>query len=506
MHSISFVADVVSVVNSDYLAAYYITMIRSLLFGGIMCCLCAFACAQNCNDNRYRARIFEPDTLVDVLYGNAQELPVIYVSEEVTYAADLKMDIFLPSDDALSTRPCVIMAYGGGYIFGSKEDEDIQSTCDSLARKGYVAVSINYRMGLNVLDENTTVRAIYRAAQDFSAAVRFMKANASAYQIDPEYIFAGGVSAGGFSALHMAYMEESERPSATYGGGFFDTWPDLGCLDCSGNDLQESHEVRGIINLWGAIMETEMMDLDELVPQIAFHGTEDALVPYNTGPPFGATLLAPDVSGSNAMHNHIVGLGGDSELNTFPEVGHNIWGVNVLNELTPGPTEYWQPITDSIGSWLWRQIKPDEPIVSSGFEAFEGIPTSIEVSNSPQDGYVCWDIQDGTILSASADSSEVEVLWSSLGNKLVRCKNINHLEAGSAIIEYLFEVSTPTNLAHNLVELAPSHYKVTDLRGCVVKKVNGMQTENLGLPAGLYILEWYLPNGLILKREKRFLY
>jgi hypothetical protein len=478
---------------------------RLLFFTVLLAGVFSQVSAQNCNDNRYRARIFEPDTLVDIVYGNAQELPVVYVSEEVTFASDLTMDVYVPSDDALLTRPCVMLAYGGAYIFGSKEDEDIRSTCDSLARKGYVAVSINYRMGLSVLDENSSIRAIYRAAQDFSAAVRYMKAHAGEYQIDPEYIFAGGVSAGGFSALHMAYMEENERPPATFGGGFFDTWPDLGCMDCSGNTLQESHDVRGIINLWGAILDTDMMDIDELVPQISFHGNEDALVPYSTGAPFGATLLAPDVSGSNAMHNHITTLDGNSELNTFVGVGHNIWGVNVLNELTPGPTEYWQPITDSIGSWLWRQIKPEEPFITGDFTAFDGIPTTIMVDNVPENGYVCWNIEAGNILSASADSSSIEVLWTGLGERLVSCRNINHLEAASEIASYVFTVSTATDLVEFNPDLAPSYCVVKDLRGRVVKKVIGTNVRDLGVQAGLYILEWHLPNGLILEREKRYL-
>jgi hypothetical protein len=499
------VNDLVSVANSVYLALQIMNLFRSLFLSLFLCWGLADLVAQNCNNNRYRARIFEPDMLANIVYGNAQELPLIYISEEITFASDLTMDVFLPVADELETRPCVILAYGGAYIFGSKEDEDIQSTCDSLARKGYVAVSINYRMGLNLLDENASVRAIYRAAQDFSAAVRYMKANADEYHIDPEYIFAGGVSAGGFSALHMAYMEENERPSATFGGGLFNTWPDLGCLDCSGNTLQETHEVRGIINLWGAIMDTEMMDESELVPQISFHGTEDVLVPYSTGAPFGATLLAPDVSGSNAMHNHITGLGGDSELNSFPGVGHNIWGVNVLNVLTPGPTEYWQPITDSIGSWLWRQIKPEAALISSQLEALDGIPVSITVSNAPENGYVCWDIEDGTILSASSDSSVVEVLWTGIGIKVARCRNINHLEAASEINEYEFQVSTPTDIDQFQSELAPSYYYVTDIRGRKVKQVNGSETDNLDLQPGVYILEWHLPNGLILKREKRFM-
>ena len=145
-------------------------------------------------------------------------------------------------------------------------------------------------------------------------------------------------------------------------------------------------------------------------------------------------------------------------------------------------------------------------MIGSELIAFDGIPVTITVSNAPENGYVCWDIDDGTILSATADSSEVEVLWTGLGSKQVQCKNVNHLDAASEISEYTYEVTTPTDLAENLVELAPSYYYVKDLRGRTVKKVNGRHIDNLDLQPGLYILEWHLPNGLILKREKRFLH
>ena len=96
---------------------------------------------------------------------------------------------------------------------------------------GYVVASITYRLGIPInfeLEESLT-EAVWRATHDAKAAVRYFRADAAGnntYRIDPEEIYMGGSSAGGFIALHHAYLdEESEIPAlinqteAGMGGG-----------------------------------------------------------------------------------------------------------------------------------------------------------------------------------------------------------------------------------------------------------------------------------------------
>ena len=387
--------------------------------------------AQNCGSERYLSNIFQSSVIQDVVYGNAPALTAVYVAENVTVNQDMTMDIYLPVGDGLQQRPAVMLAYGGGYLVGSKEDEDVAATCDSLAKKGYVTASINYRMNLNALDPSSAVRAIYRAAQDYHAAIRFMKEYAVNYRIDTNYIFIGGVSAGGFSAMHAAFLDDNERPQATFQGGLLGGVPDLGCIACAVNNYNHSADVRGIINLWGALLDTAFIQQDELVPMTLFHGTNDLIVPYDVGVPFTALFLMPDVYGSEQIATHVNNLGGNAELNTYPGVGHNVWGVNVNNQLTPGPTEYWTPITDSIISFLYENIRPEQPQFSFSTPACSADTTFFQVLNMPQNGRACWSIEQGVIVSASADSSEIGVLWQTPGSHTVSVVVFNHLDAAS---------------------------------------------------------------------------
>ncbi len=389
------------------------------------------SCAQNCSSERYLQDIFPSSVSQDVVYGNSPALTAIYVAENVTVDQDMTMDVFFPVGDGLPKRPAVILAYGGGYLFGTKEDEDVWTTCDSLAKKGYVTASINYRMNLNAASQSSSVRAIYRASQDYSAALRFLKENAETYGIDTNYIFAGGVSAGGFSAMHMAFMDESERPPATFQSGLGGMNPDLGCLSCSGNDHQHSNQVRGIINLWGAMLDTAFIQQDEVVPTVLFHGTADLIVPYQSGLPFTALLTMPSIHGSASIAQRMSNLGGSPELNLFDGVGHNIWGVNVNNVLVGGPTEHWNPITDSIISFLYEHIRPELPVLVLPESFCESDTVLLEVSNVPIGGRACWEVEGATVISASQDSSQLTLIWGQPGSYQLHVTVFNHLQAAS---------------------------------------------------------------------------
>lgn len=390
----------------------------------------ALAFGQNCSSERYLSNIFQSSVSQDVVYGNSPALTAVYVAENVTVNQQMTMDVFFPVGDNLPKRPLVMLAYGGGYLFGTKEDEDVWATCDSLAKKGYVTASINYRMNMNIADPSSAVRAIYRAAQDYHAAIRYMKEYSDTYGIDTNYVFMGGVSAGGFSAMHAVFLDENERPAATYQSGILGANPDLGCLSCSGNNFNHTSNVRGIINLWGALMDTSYIQQDELVPMTLFHGTSDAIVPYDYGFPFTALFLMPEVYGSANIAARVNHLGGNAELNTFQGVGHNIWGVNVNNQLVGGPTEHWTPITDSIISFLYENIRP-EPIALAPFSVCQDNVSVITASNAPDNGRVCWSVQGGSIVGANTDSSQISVLWSYPGQYEVTAVAINHLDAYS---------------------------------------------------------------------------
>ncbi len=387
--------------------------------------------AQNCTSERYLSNVFQSSVSQDVVFGNSPALTAVYVAENVTVNQDMTMDIFFPVGDALPKRPAVMLAYGGGYFFGTKEDEDVWATCDSLAKKGYVTASINYRMNMNVASSASAVRAIYRAAQDYSSAIRYLKEYADTYRIDTNYIFVGGVSAGGFSAMHAVFLDENERPGATFQSGIAGMNPNLGCLSCAGNNYTHSNNVRGLINLWGALMDTAYIQQDELIPMTLFHGTDDLIVPNEYGFPFTALFLMPEVFGSSHIATHVNSLGGNVELNLFEGVGHNIWGLNVNNVMVDGPTEHWTPITDSIISFLYENIRPDAPMVLVPTSVCQFDTVTLQVQSPPNGGRACWEVEDAIIVSATTDSSQLTVVWENIGSYEVSITVFNHLDAAS---------------------------------------------------------------------------
>lgn len=141
-------------------------------------------------------------------------LPTSSVSYlDVAYATTStaqKMDIYLPEGDG--PFPLVVFIHGGAFMMGNKEME--ASNAAVLVAQGYAAVSINYRL---------SGEAKFPAQiQDCKAAIRFLRANATKYKINPDKIASWGASAGGNLAALLGTsgdvpeLEGSELGNSTF--------------------------------------------------------------------------------------------------------------------------------------------------------------------------------------------------------------------------------------------------------------------------------------------------
>lgn len=125
-----------------------------------------------------------------------------------------KLDIYLPSEGQ-GPFPVIFAVHGGGFLTGDKSSPQVQPEMIGLTR-GYAVVSVNYRL---------STEAVFPAAVlDLKAALRFLRANAVKFNLDPDKIAAWGDSAGGnlvsmlgatagVSALEDLTMGNAGQPS-----------------------------------------------------------------------------------------------------------------------------------------------------------------------------------------------------------------------------------------------------------------------------------------------------
>ena len=323
-------------------------------------------------NTRYLDIVFDQvNKTEDVVYGNAPDLPFWFLFEWNTIDIDLDMDIYEPIGDTLTARPVIIFIHTGAFFSGHNELDDVVDLSIASAKRGYVAVSINYRLGLNILSEYSGERAVYRGMQDASAAIRYLKEFHEEYNIDPENIFVWGTSAGSFIGLHLAYSQDDERPESTYGSG---SDPDLGCIDCEGNNYIHNSKPKALVSCWGAIGNLGWIDAGDNIPTVMFHGTLDPIVPFNSGYPFTIDIALPIVYGSNLIHDRLNELNIENILYAANGELHEYWGA-VNGNWIGGPNENFEQIKTNAYNFLYDQLS----LVQVGDLNYDGILNILDI-------------------------------------------------------------------------------------------------------------------------------
>ena len=397
---------------------------KKSMFGNYVFFLILILNSLSADPIRYLDEVFENVTITeDVVYGNAPDLPFIFLFEWNTYDLDLDMDIYEPEGDTETQRPVIIFIHTGAFFSGHNELDDVVALSIAAAKRGYVAVSINYRLGLNILSTYSGERAVHRGVQDASAAVRYLKEFSGEYNIDANNIFVWGTSAGSFIGLHLAYSEDDERPESTYGG-----WgdPDLGCIDCEGNSYDHESRPKALVSCWGAIGDLDWIDPENDVPSILFHGTADPIVPYNSGFPFTFNILLPIVYGSNLIQGRLSELGIENEFHGEEGQLHEYWGTFNGNWFD-GPNEYFEQIQSDAFLFLYNQLYSvevpiDHEVIPKSFTLHQNYPNPFNPITTlrydlPQETDVTLTIYDitgrmvQTLVNELQQSGVKKVIW-----------------------------------------------------------------------------------------------
>ncbi len=202
----------------------------------------------------------------------------------------LLLDIYRPAK-LDKPVPGLIFIHGGGWKSGNKKD--YQYHCVEMAKRGYVAASMGYRL---------SGEAPFPAAvQDAQCAVRWMREHAAEYGIDPNRIAVMGGSAGGHLSLMVGYAEDDSFPKT---GGHDETNAEVqavvnlyGVADCTTEMARTANEVTSFLGkTYSEAPEvfdqcSPMFHLDaQDPPTLTFHGTIDDIVPVAQADALAARL------------------------------------------------------------------------------------------------------------------------------------------------------------------------------------------------------------------------
>lgn len=263
----------------------------------------------------YRDSLFSVSVKEDVVYGRAQGYWASYPDSGGTYQEifdakqqeldqgkkelELKMDVYLPDDGKDATRPLLVLIHGGAFFNGDKDDLGFPAWARYFASMGYVVASVNYRLGFRK-SLPSVKRAGFRAVQDIDAAIRYILHYKGLYAVDPNRVFVAGTSAGGITALNVAFMRDENIPSDAQ---------EEGGIKAENPEMNEPYNIRAVGNMWGAVNDLSILD-NASTSVISFHSSGDPVVPYGDGHPFKKIvilnlILFPTMYGSEKITEYL---------------------------------------------------------------------------------------------------------------------------------------------------------------------------------------------------------
>ena len=160
--------------------------------------------------------------LIPCTWADAPDVPL---QKDIVFGkggdVELKLDLAQPKGDG--PFPLVVCVHGGAWQFGNRTAH--HRTIRLLARHGYVAASVQYRL--------TPKHRFPAQVEDVKCAVRFLRANAKKYKIDPERVGALGDSAGGHLVLLLGLLDPRDG------------------MEGEGGSAGQSSKVQAVVNYYG---------------------------------------------------------------------------------------------------------------------------------------------------------------------------------------------------------------------------------------------------------------
>jgi acetyl esterase/lipase len=155
----------------------------------------------------------------------------LYAADAIVFDKDIEysnpddqhLQVDMARPDGQGPYPAVVCIHGGGFRAGTRQSYD--GLIKKLARNGYVAITIEYRLA----PKYPFPAAVY----DVKAAVRWLRANAAKYHVDPDRIGVTGGSAGGHLAQFLGVTAGLKR------------------FEGDGGNPEQSSRVACVVNFYG---------------------------------------------------------------------------------------------------------------------------------------------------------------------------------------------------------------------------------------------------------------
>ncbi len=319
--------------------------------------------------------------------GNPIPLKYYLTNDTTTSSADstavkvapLKMDIYEPdqSQDYETERVVMVYLHTGNFLpppfngqpTGRRQDWTGVELCKQWAKRGYVAVSMDYRLGWNPISTSPAVRrgtllnAVYRAIHDVKQGVRFLRDDAdgsNTYGIDKGNVILYGQGSGGYVALAYATLDKYSEmeipkfiaPGTTPPASYIDTII-VGNLEGMGgfmnlytNPTNQTTDIQMCINAGGALADSSWLEAGD-APMVTLHTVRDQFAPFENGVVIVTTTgeQVVEVQGPNIFIKKANALGNNDAFknNTFTDP------YTTRAKAVYGNTySYWHPVQTTI--------------------------------------------------------------------------------------------------------------------------------------------------------------
>jgi len=459
---------------------------------------------------------------------------------------NVRMDVYQPSQsiDTETERPLVVYIHTGnalpppinGSPNGTRKDSCAVESCTRMAKRGYVAVSMSYRLGWNPLAptelerRGSLLNAIYRALHDVRQCVRFMKANASTYRINTNKIIVMGEGTGGYISLAHATLDDVQelyiekfRPDPFDPTVSFVNPALVGDIEGLNGQLTlyrfngQNSETQFCVNMGGALADTSWLAPGDQ-PMVAFHTVFDPFAPFTEGIVIVPTTGGPvvPVQGSNLFMELANQYGNNSSFASLPSTNHftararTLYGTPVthgantvqirsnVEGLFPVVRPAWPaPAQEEASPWQWWD--PNSPIAQTVVIAGPPPITAHQASSASNPD-----------MSPTKGRAYLDTVMGYMNPRIVcalqlgPCSlvGIDEVDGGASVSVYPNPATENVNVVseQGLVR----RYRLLDINGRVVASGNPAAQrfviERNGLNAGTYLVELELEQGRIVRK------